>query len=218
MFRDRTDAGRRLAQAIGRPRWGPSVVVALPRGGVPVALPVARALHAPLDLLLVRKVGALGDAELAVGAVAEGDPPVVIVDQESLGWTGESEAEVRRRAAGELAEIERRRAVYLAGRARPPVTARTVVLVDDGLATGTTARAAIAALREREPARLVLAVPVGAADTVEALRGLVDQLVCLEQPAPFHGVGAHYEDFRQVDDAEVVAALASLPAPEEARP
>ena len=209
MFRDREEAGRRLAAALAGRQLEPAVVVALPRGGVPVALPVARALHAPLDVLLVRKVGALGQPELAVGAVAEGSPPVVVIDRETIDWTGDSEPEVRRRAASEMTEIERRRRVYLGDRVRPDVAGRTAVLVDDGLATGTTARAAIAALRKRGARRVVLAVPVAPPDTVASLRASVDELVCLEQPTAFYGVGAHYDDFHQVADSEVVAALAA---------
>jgi predicted phosphoribosyltransferase len=207
MFHDRVEAGRRLAEAVLRSVRKNAVVLALPRGGVPVAAEVARALDAPLDLLLVRKIGAPGNPELAVGAVAEGDPPSVVIDDETLGWSGEDAGYVRRAAVVELAEIERRRALYLEDAERVPVAGRTVILVDDGLATGTTVRAALQSLQARRPARIVVAVPVGAADTVAALRPQVDELICLYQPRMFGGVGAHYDDFRQVSDAEVVALL-----------
>jgi putative phosphoribosyl transferase len=207
MFRDRVEAGRLLAEAVGDRGRSNAVVLALPRGGVPVAIAVARALHAPIDLLLVRKIGAPGNPELAVGAVAEGTPPSVVIDDETLAWSGEDAGYVRRAAVAQLAEIERRRALYLANAARVPVAGRTVILVDDGIATGTTVRAALQALRARRPARIVLAVPVAAADTVAALRPLVDELICLRQPPLFGGVGEHYEDFHQVSDAEVIASL-----------
>ena len=209
MFRDRVEAGGLLAEAVlGRGR-DDAVVLALPRGGVPVAVAVARALDAPLDLLLVRKIGAPGNPELAVGAVAEGTPPSVVIDDETLAWSGEDAGYVRRAAVAQLAEIERRRAAYLANTDRVPVAGRTVILVDDGIATGTTVRAALQALRARRPARIVLAVPVAAADTVAALRPLVGELICLHQPRLFGGVGDHYADFHQVSDAEVVALLAA---------
>lgn len=213
MFRDRTEAGRLLAQALRGHGDHDTVVLALPRGGVPVATEVARALHAPLDLLLVRKIGAPGDPELAIGAVAEGRPPAIVVDEETLAWTGESAAFVQRAAAAELAEIARRRRVYLGDASPIPVDGRTVVLVDDGLATGSTVRAALQALRSRRPARIVLAVPVAPAETVVSLRSLVDELVCLQEPAIFHGVGAHYDDFHQVSDAEVIALLEAARKP-----
>jgi putative phosphoribosyl transferase len=211
MFHDRCDAGRRLAQAVLECRSpGRTVVLALPRGGVPVAVPVAKALRAPLDLLLVRKVGALGNPELAVGAVAEGDPPITVIDHATLDMTGEPPGQVLHRASKEMAEIERRRATYLAGRARVPLEGANVVLVDDGLATGTTVRAAVAAVRSQRPARVMLAVPLGSVEGVAAIASLVDELICLEQPDPFFGVGGHYDDFHQVTDGEVLAALASL--------
>jgi len=189
-FADRAQAGRRLAARLLELKLAPPItVLALPRGGVPVAAEVARALHAPLDLLLVRKIGMPGQRELAVAAVVDGD----IEDQ-------------RQQA---LLENERRRAVYLRGRAPLPIEGRTAVVVDDGIATGTSMRAALKALRARHPARVVLAVPVAPADTLAALRGEVDQIVCLAQPALFRAVGEHYVEFDQVDDPGVLAALAA---------
>lgn len=185
----------------------PVVVYALPRGGVPVAAEVARALQAPLDLLLVRKVGAPGQPELAVGAVAEGDPPEVVLDEQSMAWTGTREPWVREQARIEYAEVLRRRQAYLAGRVAPPVRGAVAVVVDDGAATGTTVRAAVQALRQRAPARIVLALPVAPAEVIEQLRPLVDEVVCLAEPVPFRAVGLHYGDFHQVSDEEVVRAL-----------
>jgi len=216
LFPNREEAGRELARAVMALQPDDPVVIALPRGGVPVAAEVARALHAPLDLLLVRKIGAPMQPELAVAAVADGE---LVIDHETCVATGASREYVESKAAFERQEIERRRAAYLRGRAPLPVQGRTAVVVDDGIATGTTVRAALRALRRRGPARLVLAVPVAPADAVHALRGEVDDLVCLRQPAYFHAVGVHYADFHQVSDDEVVAALhaAARPDPTAAR-
>jgi predicted phosphoribosyltransferase/dienelactone hydrolase len=208
VFRDRADAGRRLAQALaGLPLQDP-VVLALPRGGVPVALEVARRLGAPLDLLLVRKIGAPAQPELAVAAVADGDPPVLVFDDETAELTGATRPWIEERARSEQGENRRRRQAYLHGRPPLPVAGRTVVVVDDGIATGTTVRAALKALRTQQPARLVLAVPVAPPETLAAMRPLVDDVVCLSQPPYFRAVGAHYRDFEQVSDAEVVECLA----------
>ena len=208
-FADRTEAGRLLAQELVRLRLADPVVLALPRGGVPVAAEVAAALHAPLDLLLVRKIGDPGQPELAVAAVAEAPGGEIVIDPETLRLTGASVAYVERAAKEELREIARRRSAYLSDRAALPVEGRAAVLVDDGIATGTTVRAALQALRRRRPARLVLAVPVAPPDVVAALRAEVDDLVCLSQPPFFHAVGVHYDDFHQVGDEEVIRILAS---------
>jgi putative phosphoribosyl transferase len=207
VFADRTQAGRLLARELLALKPIDPVVLALPRGGVPVAAEVASALHAPLDLLLVRKIGAPGHSELAVAAVAEGPLPVVVIDDVTLHMTGASRAYVDRQAKEELREIARRRTAYL--RDRPPLTVegKTAVVVDDGIATGTTVRAALQALRRRKPARLVLAIPVAPPEVVAALRAEVDDLVCLSQPAYFRAVGVHYADFHQVSDEEVVRIL-----------
>lgn len=207
VFADRTQAGRLLAQDLLALKLIDPVVLALPRGGVPVAAEVASALHAPLDLLLVRKIGAPGHRELAVAAVAEGPLPVVVVDDETLQMTGASRAYVDREAKEELREIARRRTAYLGDRPSLPLEGKTAVVVDDGIATGTTVRAALQALRRRKPARLVLAIPVAPREVVAALRADVDDLVCLSQPPYFHAVGAHYADFHQVPDEEVVRIL-----------
>ncbi len=209
-FADRAAAGRLLAARVAALKLDDPVVLALPRGGVPVAAQVAATLAAPLDLLLVRKIGAPGQPELAVGAVAESAAPpghVVVTDDEAMAMTGASATYVEREAQRGLQEIARRRATYRDGRPPLPLAGRTAVLVDDGIATGATMRAALKAVRQMQPARLVLAVPVAPPDTVQALRDEVDDLVCLAQPVPFHAVGLHYADFDQVPDEDVVALM-----------
>ena len=207
-FADRVEAGRALAERLLTLHLPPPIVVlALPRGGVPVGAEVARALGAPLDLLLVRKIGVPWQRELAVAAVAEGEPPDIVVDDEVQRATGVSAAYIEAQAQLELQEIARRRRFYLHERAAVGVEGCTAIVIDDGIATGTTVRAALRALRRRRPARLVLAVPVAPADTLAALRREVDQVVCLSQPRPFHAVGQHYDEFHQVGDDEVIAAL-----------
>lgn len=214
-FASRAEAGAALAERLlALHLSGPIVVLALPRGGVPVAAVVARALDAPLDLVLVRKIGAPWQPELAVAAVVEGDPPQIVIDEAVQQAVGVDAQYIRAQAGRELIEIARRREVYLKGRPVAEVAGRTAIVVDDGIATGTTMRAALKALRQRHPSRLVLAVPVAPADTLLALRGEVDQVVCLAQPFPFHAVGQHYVDFHQVADDEVVAELAAaVPLP-----
>lgn len=211
-FADRIDAGQRLAQALASMALADPVVLGLPRGGVPVAAEIARALGAPLDLLLVRKIGAPGHRELAVAAVAEGPGDGLVLDAETMAYTGATEAYVHNEARRERAELARRRTLYLGGRAPVEVTGRTAVVVDDGIATGTTVRAALRALRARQPARILLAVPVAPQSALAELRPLVDALVCLSVPLAFHAVGAHYDDFDQVSDDEVIAALAAQAA------
>lgn len=207
MFRDREEAGRRLAErlrALDLPR---PLVLALPRGGVPVAYRIATALGAPLDLVLVRKIGVPFQPELALGAVVDGDTPEIVVNEDIARALGISEDEIARAAASEVVEIERRRRIYLRGRAPLPVAGRTAIVVDDGIATGATVRAALQALRRRDPERLVLAIPVAPPDTVAALRAVTDEIICLEMPHHFTAVGAYYEDFAQLSDAEVIALL-----------
>jgi putative phosphoribosyl transferase len=207
VFPDRVEAGRLLAQAVLALDLVDPVVLALPRGGVPVAAEVARALRAPLDLLLVRKIGAPAQRELAIAAVAEGRQAHVVIDEETLRMTGATEAYIAREAKAELREIARRRTAYLHGRPALAVEGKTVVLVDDGIATGTTVRAALLAVRLRKPARLILAIPVAPQDVVAALRPDIDDLVCLSQPPYFHAVGVHYADFHQVSDDEVIRIM-----------
>jgi putative phosphoribosyl transferase len=208
-FRDRAAAGRALGDRLAQMHLVDPVVLSLPRGGVPLGLEVARALNAPLDLLLVRKIGVPYQRELAVAAVMDGAAPVIVVDEAIRLEAGVAQSYIEQQARTELAEIERRRRVYLGGRAPLPVAGKTAVIVDDGIATGTTVRAAIKGLRQRQPARLVLAVPVAPPDTVDTLRGEVDDLLCLAQPEVFGAIGRFYVDFHQLSDEEVVRALAS---------
>lgn len=205
MFADRTEAGEALARRLRRKPMADPVVYALPRGGVPVALPVARVLNAPLDLLLVRKLGAPGQPELAAGALVEGAEPVF--NHPILSAFGVTEADMAPQVARKRDEIAQRRDLWLKGREPVPVRDRTAIVVDDGIATGATIRAALKGLRGRRPGRIVLAVPVAPADTVATLRPLVDDLICLETPEPFLAVGAHYRHFDQVPDAAVAAML-----------
>lgn len=205
MFQDRTDAGRQLATAVSRFRDESPIVVALPRGGVPVAYEVARALSAPLDVLVARKLGAPGHPELGIGAIAQGG--ALYLNAALVARTGATEAYLRHVAREESAEMARRLRVYRGDRAPLDVKGRTVILVDDGLATGATTRAAVRALRQLSPRAIVLAVPVCAAETATALRAEVDELVSLLTPEDFYAVGAWYRDFDQTSDAEVVALL-----------
>jgi len=214
-FENRTVAGRALGERLARMKLADPVVLALPRGGVPVGLEVARALHAPLDLLLVRKIGVPWQPELAVGAVMDGGAPVIVVEPRVMAETGIDRKYIEDRAQQELEEIERRRGVYLAHRAPEPVAGRTAIVVDDGIATGTTVRAALRGLRQRKPARLVLAVPVAPPETIDALRAEVDDVVCLMQPAFFGAIGYFYIDFHQLTDDEVVALMRQAPRASE---
>ena len=207
-FSDRSAAGRALGERLRTLHLKPPLIVlALPRGGVPVGAAVAQALQAPLDLLLVRKIGAPWQPELALAAVVEGNPPDIVVDEEVQRGMGMHAEYIDAQATVQLREIERQRQAYLSGRRAVPVEGSTVIVVDDGIATGTTMRAALKALRRRRPAALVLAVPVAPRDTLEQLRGEVDQVVCLDTPYPFYAVGEHYVRFHQVEDDEVIDAL-----------
>jgi predicted phosphoribosyltransferase len=207
MFSDRTDAGRRLAARLTELQLDSPLVYALPRGGVPVAVEVARALHAPLDLLIVRKIGAPGYPEVAMGAVVDGDHPQLILNDDVFAATGRDTEGLERARLAELAEIERRRNRYLGDRAPLDPAGRTVVIVDDGLATGATAKAALAGLRRMKAGRMVVAVPVAPAETLRELRTLADDLIVLETPLEFWAIGQFYRDFHQLTDAETVRLL-----------
>ncbi len=210
MFRDREEAGRRLAAKLARYKGEQAVVFALPRGGVPVAAPIGAALRAPLDLVLARKIGTPGQPELAMGAVADGGTPVVVRNEDVIAMTGVGEAEFDAVCRRELAEIERRRRLYLGAGKRCDAEGRVAIVVDDGVATGATTRAALRAIRARRPKTLVLAVPVAPPDALEALKGEADETICLEVHAAFGAIGYFYADFHQLDDDEVIAILDSF--------
>jgi predicted phosphoribosyltransferase len=217
-FADRTEAGIRLAAALSRYRDEDPVVLALPRGGVPVAAEIARALGAPLVLVIARKIGVPFQPELAMGAVVDGDTPIVVRNQDVVDLSGVGESEFEAVCRDELAEIGRRRRRYLGGRQPVEIAGRTAIVVDDGIATGATVRAALRAMRMRKPRRLVLATPVAPSDTIAALKSEADEVICLESHEFFGSIGAYYADFRQVSDEEVVALLAaSRPARQETR-
>ncbi|MEV7047083.1 phosphoribosyltransferase [Streptomyces anulatus] len=208
-FRNRDQAGRELAERLLA--WSADhevtdpVVIALPRGGVPVAAPIASALHAALDVLVVRKIGLPGRPESGIGAIVGDDPP--LFDKEALEMFGLSEDRLGPQLARESAELRRREELYRAGRPEPRVVGRTVVLVDDGLATGLTAHVALRHLRRRSPGRLILAVPIGAPGSRDRLSSEADDVLCLHQPTGLRSVGEWYDDFDQVTDGEVLALL-----------
>jgi predicted phosphoribosyltransferase len=201
-YRDRSEAGqalaRRLASYAGRPDV---IVLALPRGGVPVAYEVARELDAPLDVFVVRKLGVPGHEELAMGAIASGG--VMVVNRPVVEALGLRDRDIDAVAERELAELERRERLYRGHRPPLELQGRTVIVVDDGLATGASMRAAVQALKKLSPARIVVAVPVGSAETCASLRERVDEVVCAATPEPFRAVGVWYENFDQTSDAEV---------------
>lgn len=206
LFYDRAEAGRKLADTLTEYASQPDMVLALPRGGVPVAFEVARMLHVPLDVLIVRKLGVPGHEELAMGAIASGGARVLnerVVNELSI-----PEEAISRVAARELEEIERREQLYRGDRKTPQFRDQKIVLVDDGLATGSTMRAAIQAVRQQQPAKIVVAVPVGACDTCAEFQQEADHVLCLHAPQQFYAVGAWYENFSQTTDQEVCDLLA----------
>jgi predicted phosphoribosyltransferase len=201
-FRDRIDAGRRLAAELRAYADDPDVrILALPRGGVPVGYEVARALRAPLDVFLVRKLGLPQHPELAMGAIASGD--TMVLDDALVRRARVTDAQVRAVVDRERRELERRERRYRGDRPPPDIAGRTVILVDDGLATGATMRAAVQAVRQREPGRVVVAVPIASPEACEAFREVTDDTVCAVTPEPFYAVGLWYEDFSQTSDEEV---------------
>jgi predicted phosphoribosyltransferase len=205
-FADRTEAGRRLATELARyADRGDVIVLALPRGGVPVGYEVARALRAPLDVFVVRKLGVPGHEELAMGAVASGG--VRVLNDQVVRALRIPRDVIEDLTAAELRELERREQLYRGERAAPDVRGQVVIVVDDGLATGATMQAAIAALRQRGPARIVVAVPTAAPETCNQLRDEVDDLICAMTPEPFHAVGLWYEDFSPTTDEKVQELL-----------
>lgn len=209
MFEDRISAGLQLAEKLAELPMTDPVVLALPRGGVPVALPVAQKLQAPLDLILIRKIGMPSNPELAAGALAEGSNP--IFNGALLQAAGMKPEDFAPQVAQAREENAARRARYLKGRPQAGLNGRTAIVVDDGIATGATFMAAHFWLKERKPAQVILAVPVAPPEAVDELRPLVDTVVCLLSPREFWAVGAHYRDFMQTSDDEVMAALAAAP-------
>ena len=218
MFANRREAGRALARLLAAalaedasntaaPTPRDIAVLGLPRGGVPVAYEIARALGASLDVFLVRKLGTPGHPELAMGAIASGG--IRVLNDEVVRALGIRADQIDAVAGREQAELERREAVYRHGRPLPPLNGKTVILVDDGLATGSTMRAAVLAARQQKPARVVVAVPVGAPETCRELRAIADEVICAETPTPFSAVGQWYQDFTQTSDEEVIALLSS---------
>ena len=206
-FVDRQDAGRQLAAALSRFKDQSPVVLALPRGGVPVGFEIAARLRAPLDIVLVRKIGHPHSPELAVGAIAEGDRLETFIDVNAVADLGVSQSYLDAEIARQSRKITHRRRLYFKDRRPVDIGQRTVIVVDDGIATGATMQAALRAVRRRTPARLVLAVPVAPTSTLDALRREVDEIVCLESPEEFGAVGFFYADFRPVDDAVVIDLL-----------
>lgn len=206
LFKDRTEAGHMLAKQLeqyaGR---DDTVLLALPRGGVPVGFEVAKALQAPMDVLIIRKLGVPGQEELAMGAVASGG--VLVINQEVVRLYGIKESTIDSVAKKELQELERRERLYRHGRPWPELTNKIVILLDDGLATGTSMRAAVSALRFFKPAHVVVAVPTAPVDTCREFQEEVDDVICATTPEPFVAIGAWYEDFRQTTDEEVQSLL-----------
>jgi putative phosphoribosyl transferase len=206
-FKDREDAGKALAEVLLSKALPDPVVLALPRGGVPVAAEVARALKAPLDLVMVRKIGVPYQPELAAAAIIDGEEPQLVINEEVCALADVSRSEIDAMAKEELQEIDRRTKLYLKDRPRAPIAGRSAIVVDDGIATGTTIRAVIKALRLKGPKAVVIAVPVAPRDAVQELREEADDVLCLETPEPFFAIGLYYLDFHQIQDEEVIRLL-----------
>ena len=213
-FDDRRAAGRQLAAVLAGRRLPAPVVLALPRGGVPVGYEIARALDAPLDVIVVRKLRAPSQPELGIGAVVDGEQPLGVLNADVVGALDVTDVYLKREVDTQLAEIRRREAAYRRGREPIGVAGRTVIVVDDGLATGGTMRAAVRSLRRAGAARIVLAVPVAAPESLADVEGEVDETVCLVVPDEFAAVGQFYRDFTQTTDEEVVRLLAASPRAE----
>lgn len=217
-FRNRIEAGQELARALAPYKQQHPVILALPRGGVPVAAEIATALDAPLDLVLVRKIGVPFQPELAMGAVVDGREPVVVRNEHVLSLAGVSESDFNAVRDEQLTEIERRRKLYLGNRPHPELKGKTVIIIDDGIATGATIRAALRAIRMRKPRKLILAVPVAPTQSLNDLRDEADDILCLEDYEEFGAIGFYYADFRQVSDTEVIDLLARHPVRSDIQP
>ena len=207
MFANRRAAGRQLADRLQHLRPDHPLVLALPRGGVPVGFEIATSLAAPLDLVLVRKIGVPWQPELALGAVVDGADPQVLINDDLANELGIDESYIASETTRQLEEIERRREIYFGNRLPASVVDRTVIIVDDGIATGSTMRVALRAVKKAGAKRVILGVPVAPKETLRQLRPEADEIVCLEMPDPFIAVGAHYIEFSQLTDAEVIPLL-----------
>ena len=207
MFANRSAAGRELSRRLQHLRTEQPIVLALPRGGVPVGFEIAEALDAPLEIVLVRKIGAPGQPELALGAIVDGEAAQVLIDDDLAAALAVDAAYIEYETRRQLAEIERRREVYLGDRPPAPIAGRVVIVVDDGIATGSTVRVALRAVRRAGAGSVVLAVPVAPREALDLLRPEVDEIVCLATPSPFLAVGAHYQQFAQLADEDVVSLL-----------
>lgn len=210
MFRDRHEAGRKLAERLAGLHLSNPVIFALPRGGVPVAAEAARRLGAPLGLVQVRKIGLPGDPEVAVAAIAAGEKPFLAVNREIADRYAVSDAYLRAAGGTALKEIDRRRRLYEGNRPGPAARGAPAILIDDGIATGATVEAAVMAIRAASPARIVIATPVAPPSVLAKLAGMADQVICLEAPEDFYAVGQFYREFRQVTDEEVIALIHAL--------
>ena len=217
-FRDRVQAGHVLAEALSAKGYPDPLILALPRGGVPVGAEVAHMLGAPFDLVMVRKIGVPSQPELAAAAVVNGAHPEIVLNPEIMRMAGINQEDIDQLAGLELAEIARRRQLYFKGRPAQKIAGKTAIIVDDGIATGATMRAALLAVRRQAPARLVMAIPVAPADTLASLNETVDDVICLETPPVFRAVGAHYADFSQVTDEEVVRIVDTFAGAAEPEP
>jgi putative phosphoribosyl transferase len=218
MFRDRREAGQKLAAMLQALDLHDPVVLALPRGGVPVAAEIARALKAPLDLVIVRKVGAPGNPELAVAAIVDGNPPDVVLNREIVEAYGLDDITLGILTDRERPELERRRRIYRAGLPPLPIAGKTAILVDDGAATGTTMKVTVRALRRRSPRGIVVALPVAPPETAAELAREADRIVCLSEPSRFQALGYHYREFPQLTDEEVVGVLRQTELDDKAAP
>lgn len=210
-FGSREEAGDAIARILARETVVNPVVLALPRGGVPIGLRCAKAINAPLDLLMVRKIGVPWQPELAAAAVVDGPAHELVMNEDVIQACGLTSDDLQPAIDRELAELARRRKIYLAGRAAVDLESRTAIIVDDGIATGATLKAGLQAVKKRKPGSIIVAVPVAPADTVQELEAMVDRVICLAQPEPFIAIGNHYVDFHPLTDAEVIKLLAQSP-------